>query len=72
LQAKSPKVLADIVRESGLNINVADYFQLAPAPLPPVGKIGTSQGEGGGAPPMADRPTPGIEQIPNGPASGGP
>ncbi len=70
LQAKSPQVLSDIVRESGLNIDVGRYFQLAPAPLPPIGKVGTSQGEGGGAPPMAGSPTPDMAAIPNGPAAG--
>ena len=69
LQANSPAVLSDILRESGINWDITKYFQLAPAPLPPSGKIGTSQGEGGGAPPMNGDPTRSPEAIPNSPAA---
>jgi hypothetical protein len=69
LQAKSPAIISDILRESGLNIDPEKYFMLSPAPLPPSGQISSSQGEGGGAPPMADSPTRGMESVPNGPDS---
>jgi hypothetical protein len=72
LTAKSPAVLSDILREAGLNIDPEKYFMLAPAPLPPIGKVGTSQGEGGGAPPMAGGPPRAPESIPNSPSNPGP
>lgn len=72
LTAKSPAVLADIMRESGLNLDVEKYFMLAPIPPPVTGKISSSQGKGGGAPTMNESPTRSPETVPNGPASGSP
>lgn len=83
LQANGPEILGEMARDAGIGIDFSRFFRpMAPmAPPPGAGQPAagappkpnmpagpdSQQGQGGGAPPMGDRPLPTPQQIPNHP-----